>query len=129
MKTINVKNIYEYLRERNQKLVLKTPVKITYHKPCNLDNFENIKWLLLNTNNLEYVEMKAYDKCCGLNLLTNFSQREIVSEISKSKYDNIVNANVKIVATSCFGCEIALNSYSKGKYKTVDLLDLLAEYS
>ena len=67
-----VKNIFEYIRENNLQFELKKSEKITFHKPCNLSNFEDIEWILNNTKNLEYVEMQDFDKCCGLNGVTKF---------------------------------------------------------
>ncbi len=128
LKTINVKNIYEYLRERNQKLVLKIPVKITYHKPCNINNFEDIKWLLENTENLEYIEMQDYDKCCGLNGLFKFGKYKVLKEIFNRKQKCIKDSEVKVVTTSCLGCEAALKLYSFGQYKTVDLIEFISNY-
>ncbi len=127
LETICVKNIYEYLRENNIKLRLKNPAKITYHKPCNINNFEDIEWLLKNTENLEYIEMKDFDKCCGLNGLSKFKEYKIMTSIFKSKHDNIKNSGSKTVTTSCLGCEVALRAYSFGKYKTQDLIEFVAK--
>ena len=124
LKNIQVKNIYEYLRDK--KLVLKKTIKATYHKPCSIDNFEDIEWLLENVENLEYIKMNDYEKCCGLNGLSNFKEYKIFSKIFKSKQKNIQDSNARIVLTSCFGCEVALKMYSFGKYKTYDLIEFLA---
>lgn len=122
---IKVKNIYEYLRENNLKLTIKKPAKVTYHKPCNIDNFEDIEWLLKNINNLEYIEMKDYDKCCGLNGISKIKEYKIMSKIFKEKQENVMNTNTGIVLTSCLGCETALKTYSFGKYKTDDLINFI----
>ena len=126
LKTINVKNIYEYLRENYKKIALKKPVKITYHKPCNINNFEDIKWLLENTENLEYIEMQDFNKCCGLNGISKVKELKITSKIFEAKRNNIKQSGVKFVTTSCLGCEIALSSYSFGQYKVKDLIEFLS---
>lgn len=128
LKTIQVKNIYEYLRENNVKLTLRRPAKVTYHKPCNINNFIDIEWLLKNTNNLEYIEMKDYDKCCGLNGLSKIKDYKIMKKIFKNKRENIIDTNAKTVLTSCLGCEIALKTYSFGQYKTNDLIEFLSKH-
>ena len=92
--TVRIKNIFEYIKENDLKLELKKEKTVTYHKPCNLDNFENIKWILNNTKNLNYVEMKDYDSCCGFEGITNFKDRKIMSEIFKQKHENIKNTGV-----------------------------------
>ena len=126
LKTIKVKNIYEYLREYNQKLVLKIPTKITYHKPCNINNYEDIKWLLENTDNLEYIEMQDYDKCCGLNGLFKFGNYKVLKKIFNRKRECIKDSGAKIITTSCLGCETALKFYSFGQYKTIDLIEFIS---
>lgn len=123
---LRIRNIYEYLRTEKMNLTLSKPLKITYHKPCNIENFEDIEWILNNTKNLDYVEMENFDKCCGLNGITNLEQRSLISKICESKYDSIMKTKSKIVATSCFGCETALKIYSKNKYKVYDLIELLS---
>lgn len=128
LKEIKVKNIYEYLREQNIQLALKKRVKITYHKPCNIDNFEDIEWLLNNVENLEYIEMKDFDKCCGLNGISKIKEFSIMSKIFRQKRENIVNTNTNAVLTSCLGCETALKMYSLGRYKVYDLIDFIARW-
>lgn len=126
LKELQVKNVYEYIKDNNLNLTLKNPQKVTYHKPCNIENFEDIKYVLENTKNLEYIEMTDFDKCCGLNGLTKFKEYKIVNNVFKAKRKNIEKTTAKTVLTSCFGCEVALRSYSFGKYKTYDLIDFLA---
>ena len=127
LSNIKVKNIYEYLRENEIRLKFKTTLKVTYHKPCSLSNFCDVKWVLENTNNLEYIEMIDYENCCGLNGLLNFKEYKILNKIYKLKRKAILETSSKCVLTSCLGCEIALKSYSFGQYNVQDLLDCLAE--
>lgn len=124
-KNYNIKNIYEYLKSNNLQLELKNKIKVTYHKPCNIDNFPDILWILNNTKNLEYVEMDGYDECCGLNGITKISEYSIFSKIFKKKFENIKKTKAKYVLTSCLGCEAALLSYSFGRYRVADLVDFL----
>lgn len=125
---LKVKNIYEYIRENELKLKLKKPVKVTFHKPCNIDNFNDIEWILKNTENLEYVQMKNFDECCGLNGVTKLREYEIMSKLFKNKHTNIVQSGAKIVLTSCLGCEAALKLFSFGKYRVVDFSDFFNRY-
>ena len=127
LKEIKVKNIYEYLRENNTKLTLKKQVKATYHKPCNINNFEDIEWLLKNIENLEYVEMQGFDECCGLNGLSKINEYKIMKNIFNKKRMNIKNIQAKNVLTSCLGCETALRLYSFGAYKVYDLIEFIAK--
>lgn len=124
---INVKNIFQYLKENNIKLKLKKKKRVTFHKPCNIDNYEDIKWVLENTENLEYIQMQDFDKCCGWNGITKPGEYKIMSKIFQNKNKNILKTKAKTVLTSCLGCETALNIYSLGKYKAKDFTEFLAE--
>lgn len=128
LKKIKVKNIYSYLRESNTKLSLKKPAQVTYHKPCNMDNYKDICWVMKNTENLEYIEMNDFDKCCGLNGISKIKEYKIMKRIFNSKRKNIKNTDTKHVLTSCLGCEVALKAYSFGQYKVQDLTEFLANY-
>lgn len=129
LKKLNVKNIFEYMRENNLSLSLKRRQNVTFHKPCNINNFEDIKWILDNTTNLNYIEMQDFDSCCGLNGIFKFNNFHILNSIFKAKRKNIMNTKTKIVLTSCLGCETALNFYSAGKYKAQDFIEFLAKHS
>ncbi len=124
---IRIKNIFEYLAENNIKLKLKKPQTITFHKPCNINNYKDIKQVLSNTDNLTYVEMKDFDKCCGLNGVSKFDEYKIINKLFEEKHKNILDTKVKTVLTSCLGCEIALNLHSGFKYKVWDFTNFLAK--
>ncbi len=125
LKKVKIKNIYEYLRENNIVFELKKPTKVTFHKPCNISNYDDIKLILENTKNLEYVEMKDYDKCCGLNGIANFNEYKTMLKIYDQKRKNILETKAKFVLTSCLGCETALLFNSLGMYRVCDLTDFL----
>lgn len=124
---LRVKNIYEYLHENNIKLKLKKPTEVTYHKPCNQSNYDDVKYVLNSVENLEYIEVEGFDKCCGLNGIFRFKEYPIMSKIMRFKRNSIISAKVKYVLTSCFGCEIALRLYSFGKFKSANLIDFLSK--
>ena len=126
LKKIKVKNLYEYIKENKLKLTLKKPVEVTFHKPCNIDNYENIKWFLNNIENLTYIEMQDYDKCCGLNGISKFSEYKIMTKIFNKKRNNILNTGVKYVLTSCLGCEVSLKLFSRNSYGVDDLTNFIA---
>lgn len=125
LKNVKVKNIYEYLRENNLRLKVKKTERVTYHKPCNINNFDDIEWVLTNTKNLDYVRMQNYDNCCGFNGLTKINEYGIMSKIFRQKREDIVGTRAKIVLTSCLGCELALKLYSLGRYKVYDAIEYL----
>lgn len=124
---INVKNIFEYIVENNLKLKLKKKRTVTFHKPCNIDNFKDIERILKSTENLEYKEMKDFDTCCGLNGVTKIGEYKILSKLFKNKHNNIKASGAKTVLTACLGCEAALNLFSFGQYKVEDFTEFLVK--
>ena len=125
LSNLKVRNIYEYLHENNVKIKLSKPLKVTYHKPCNQSTFEDIRYVLKNTENLEYVEAEGFDECCGLNGLFRTNEYKILSNIFSAKRNSIISTKANYVLTTCFGCEIALRLYSFGKYKVSNLIEFL----
>ena len=125
-KDIQIRNIFDYIKDSGKSFELKKLKKVTYHKPCNLDNFESVQEILKTTKNLEYVEMKDYDKCCGMEGIGNRKDRKIMSKIFKEKHQNIKATGAKIVLTSCLACKMALQLNSHFKYKVQDLVEFLA---
>lgn len=128
-KEVRIKNIFEYIKENNLSLELKKPKTVTFHKPCNLDNFEEVKYVLENTKNLEYIEMKDFDKCCGgVNaVIPDLKTQNILSKLINEKRANILNTKAEMVLTSCLACKIILSLFSWGKYKVQDFVDFLAK--
>jgi Fe-S oxidoreductase len=126
-KEIKVKNVFEYIRENNPALELKKNKKVTFHKPCNLNNFEDVKYILENTKNLEYIEMEDFDKCCGLEGVTNIKEFKTMSKLFGSKSKSIRESGAKIVLTSCLACKITLSLYSFCRYKVYDFIEFLAK--
>ncbi len=124
---INVKNIFEYIRENGLKLKLKKKKRVTFHKPCNIENYDDIKWILDNTENLDYIEMQGFDECCGLNGISKIKEYKIMSRVFGAKRNNIINSGAKTVLTSCLGCETALRFYSLGRYKAEDFTEFLVK--
>ncbi len=124
---IKISNLFFYIKDNNLKIELKKAQKVTFHKPCNIANYEDIKNILDNAKNLEYIEMNNYDKCCGFEGLPNIKEYKILTKLFREKHNNIINSGCKTVLTSCLGCEIALKTYSYGNYRVEDLIKFLAK--
>lgn len=112
------------------KFKFKTPVKVTFHKPCHLKNDTFFKQILKNCENVEYIEMNGYNECCGLSgsfALKNFS---LFNKISKDKAKNIAETGADYVITTCPACiaglQYGLFANKVSKIKVVSLLEFLA---
>ncbi len=121
-------NLGELLIRQGLKFKFPKPIKITFHKPCHLKDDSFLKPLLANCENVEYVEMKDYDECCGFAGEFAIKNPKISMEISKKKAKNIINTGADCVITTCPACILGLNQGLIGhKIKVKSLSDFLAE--
>jgi glycolate oxidase iron-sulfur subunit len=105
-------------------------IKVTYHKPCHQINDNYLKKILNNCENIEYIEMKDYDECCGFAGSFAIKNPSISTKISKIKAQNIKNTNADYVITTCPSCILGLKQgllLSGGKTKVVTLLEFLSK--
>lgn len=127
LENVKIKNIFEYIKENKPKLELKRRMTVSFHKPCNIDNYEDVRYILENTKNLEYIEAENFDSCCGLNGVTKFSQYDTMLQIFRNKRKTFIKTGAKYVLTSCMGCQAGLSLFSFGKYKVEDFTRFLSE--
>lgn len=80
----------------------------TFHKPCHLDKTDFIQEFLSKAKNVEYIEMKDFDKCCGFSGEFALKNPEISKEISKEKVQNALETNADYILTSCPACILGL---------------------
>ncbi len=86
--------------------------RVTYHDPCHLVRAQKIETqpraLLKMIPDLEYVEMKEADWCCGsagTQLITHYHNS---LNINRRKMENVRAAEADVVATGCPGCQMQL---------------------
>jgi len=113
------------------KFEFKKPVKVTFHKPCHLNNDAFFEKIMKNCTNVEYVKMNDYDECCGFAGSFALKNRQLSKEISKNKAINIQDTDADYVITSCPACILGLkqglNLIKNRKTKVVSLLEFLAK--
>lgn len=126
----NVTNALDFLGLQNIKFVFKNPVKVTFHKPCHLENDNFLKPLLDKCENLEYVEMKDYDECCGFAGEFAIKNAKISQAISKQKAENALATGADFIVTMCPACIMGLHqgflAAHKKAPKIINLVELLA---
>ena len=101
-------NAAEFLAGQNIKFKFKKPVKVTFHKPCHLENDEFLKPLLQKCENVEYIEAEDYDECCGFAGEFAIKNHKISKNISVKKANNIAKTNADIVLTTCPACILGI---------------------
>lgn len=126
-------NICEFLSKQNKKFVFKKPVKVTFHKPCHLENDNFIKKLFEKCENVEYIEMKDYSDCCGFAGEFALKNNKISREISKKKIKNALETNADYILTTCPACVMGLEQglLSNKKFikapKVLNIIEFLAK--
>lgn len=127
-------NAAEFISEQNIKFRFNKPLKVTFHKPCHLENSDFLQKLFEKCENLEYIEMKDFDECCGFAGQFGLLNRELSIEISKKKAQNIIDTGADIVLTTCPSCVIGIIQglqYSeltgKKRPKVMNIIDFLSK--
>lgn len=105
----NVINAAEFLAGQNIKFKFKKPVKVTFHKPCHLENDSFVLPLLAKCENVEYIEMKDYDECCGFAGEFALKNPKISQAISKQKAENAFATGADFLLTTCPACVMGLH--------------------
>ena len=125
-------NIGELILQHNIKFEFPKPIKVTFHKPCHLENDSFLEPLLKNCKNIEYIKMDDYDECCGLAGEFALKNPKLSKEISIKKAENIIKTNADYVITTCPACVLGLNqglilkkTFGKKFPKVLGLLDFL----
>lgn len=94
-------NAGEFVASQNVRFSFKKNLKVTFHKPCHLESADFIKPLLEKCENIEYIEMKDFEECCGFAGEFALKNPKLSAEISKKKAQNILKTGADIVLTTC----------------------------
>ena len=119
------KNWGDIIAEKDLKFKFKTPVKVTFHKPCHLKDDSFFEKIINNCENVEYVKMNDYDECCGCAGSFILKNRGLSKELSHRKAENIDATDADYVITTCPACILGLKQ-GKPKAKVLSLLEFLA---
>lgn len=122
-------NIGELIERENIQFKFSKHVRVTFHKPCHLENDDFLEPLLNKCDNVEYVRMENYDDCCGFAGEFAIKNNAISRAIAAKKAQNILNTNTDYVITTCPACILGLYQGLIGKKnppKPISLTDFLA---
>ncbi len=122
-------NLGELIAQQDIKFKFKKPIKVTFHKPCHLENDDFWQKILTNCENVEYVKMQDYDECCGFSGEFTIKNFKIATQLMKQKAQNAVATGADYVVTTCPACVIGLKLGLRGikkSPKVVFLSDFLS---
>lgn len=117
-------NLGELVARQNIKFKFKKPIKVTFHKPCHLENDDFWLKIIENCENVEYVKMNDYDECCGLSGEFALKNHKISLALAKQKAKNIVETEADYVVSTCPACVIGLKLGLWGVKKTPKVVSL-----
>ena len=107
-------------------------IRITYHDPCHLRRemkiYQEPRKLLRAMPNMDLVEMKQPNRCCGMGGSFNLVYYDLSKKILRHKIDDIASTRADVVVTSCMGCMIQLKDglrQSKADTKVLHLMEVL----
>ena len=114
----------------------KKKIRVTYHDPCHLRRgmkiYREPRALLRSMPEIELVEMKEPNRCCGMGGSFNLIYYDLSKEILQHKLDDIESTRADAVVTSCMGCLIQLKDgihQRKMKTKVLHLTEVIEKRS
>lgn len=117
-------NLGELIAQQDIKFKFKKPIKVTFHKPCHLENDDFWQKILANCENVEYVKMQDYDECCGFSGEFTIKNPKIATQLMKQKAQNAVATEADYVVTTCPACVIGLKLGLLGIKKSPKVVSL-----
>lgn len=102
-------NVMDYILKNIKSVHFDKSVSFTFHKPCHLEDMSFINELLSKCENVDYKEMKDFDKCCGFSGEFAIKNPKLSSEISAKKAQNAIAAQADYVLTSCPACLLGIS--------------------
>lgn len=101
-------NVNEFILKNIKSVEFSEKTSFTFHKPCHIDNIDFIKEFLEKSKNVEYIEMKEFDKCCGFSGEFAIKNPKISKKISAKKVINAKATNADYIITACPACTLGL---------------------
>jgi glycolate oxidase iron-sulfur subunit len=120
--------------EGGVKPALKNRTRVTYQDACHLAHAQKIRvqprQVLKQIENLELIEMRASDRCCGSAGIYNVLHPEMADQLIDEKMSSTRDTQAEIVVTGNIGCLLQLE-YGKKRAgwngRVMHLVELLDE--
>lgn len=127
--------LFDVLKINPEQLKLKKEFEgktATWHDPCHLVRYQNIKDqprnFLKGLKGLKYAEMANADGCCGMGGSFSIYHYDLTKKIAGKKMDGIKATGADFVVTACPGCMINLTDNlvnNKMKQRVYHYLELV----
>lgn len=121
-------NVFDLIVLQDKKFVYNKPLKVTFHKPCHLESDAFLKPLLEKCKNIEYIESKDYDECCGFAGEFALKNPKLSFRLTQKKAENLLETGADVILTTCPACIIGIYQGFLGKKhpKILNITEFLA---
>jgi len=111
----------------------KFPHKVTVHDSCSAKReyglTHEVRTLLANVKDIEIVEMKESDTCCGFGGTFSVKHESISSSMAERKVKNAMDTGAEFIVSTESSCLLHIEAYIKEHklpIKTIHIVDILA---
>ena len=108
--------------------------KVTYHDSCHLSRelgvVDQPRKLISDIADIDFVEMKDHDSCCGFGGMFSAKFGKLSTEMVARKCANIVDSGAEYVIGADAGCLMNIGGYLRKNNlapQTMHIVDLLAK--
>ena len=95
------------------------PLKVAYHDACHLAHVQKIRSqprsMLEAIPELEVVEPREWEICCGSAGIYNLMQPEAGRDLGRRKAQNLLDTGAEAIASANPGCTLQINAYLREK--------------
>jgi glycolate oxidase iron-sulfur subunit len=124
-----VRDVHEFLGEHEPRALRRSlPLRVAYHDACHLAHAQQVRAqpreLLRGIPDLELLEPREWELCCGSAGIYNLTQPEAAAELGRRKAENLRATGAEVVAAANPGCAIQIAAYlDRPIYHPMTLLD------
>jgi glycolate oxidase iron-sulfur subunit len=124
-----VRDVHEFLAEHEPRAPRQPlPMRVAYHDACHLAHAQKVRAqprdLLTGIPELELLEPREWELCCGSAGIYNLTQPEAAAELGRRKAENLRATGAEAIAAANPGCAIQIAAYlDRPIYHPMTLLD------
>jgi glycolate oxidase iron-sulfur subunit len=122
-----VRDANEFLAEAGPRAERRpVPLKVAYHDACHLAHAQHVRdqprELLRAIPELELVEPREWELCCGSAGIYNLVKPEPAAELGERKARNLIDTGAEAVAAANPGCALQITAHAERLGKTLPVL-------
>ncbi|MGH7577234.1 MAG: (Fe-S)-binding protein [Longimicrobiales bacterium] len=113
---VKVRDVHEFLAEHEARAARRPlPLRVAYHDACHLAHAQRVRAqpraLLSAIPELELVEPREWELCCGSAGIYNLTHRDAAAELGRRKAENLRATGADAIAAANPGCALQIGVY------------------